>query len=399
MAPGTAAISGVVIDAVTKQPIAGCTVVLNQLYIPLNPHAITKTSEDGTYAFVGIPEAQYHVNTMCDSHLNSCYRFEGTAWPRCDAVAVVVDQRKSGITVALIRGAKARGRVVDPRGRPIEGATVRLGWPVRDAVPVMNSPTRTKRDGSFELLNLPPGEWRLEVELPEVSGALRPPTIYFPGVLDVADAGSIELVAGQTLENITFVAPRISDNTLTVRVVTNEQTVSQLDVSFVRAEPLLSRRVAIDATGTGTLTGLAPGHYFLTARGHSGDRILTAYESVDFAGDTQEILLYLQPAARITGRIIGEKGAAPPLDGVRIGAAWIYDGVEINPLAVDEAQVGLDGTFHLDALFGSRRLQPIGLDPSWELRSITHGRSDVTAGGIDLAPDTEAKVVIVVRRR
>ena len=388
-----------VIDAVTRQPVAGCMVVLNQLYVPRNPHAITKTSENGAYAFIGIPEAEYHVNTLCDSHLPACYRNEGTTPPRCDAVAVVVDQRKSNLKVSLIRGANARGRVVDARGRPIGGATVRLGMPVRDALWSSSSPSQTKPDGSFELANLPAGEWRLEVELPEIAGALRPPTIYFPGVLQATDAGSIELIAGETLDHIKFVAPRISDNTLTVRVVTSEPTLSQLDVSFIRVGPLATRQVAIDASGTGTVTGLAPGHYFLTARGMVGDRVLTAHDFVDFLGDDQETLLYLQPAARIAGRIVGEKSAAIAFEGVRGGATWLQDGVEVNPLDITEAPVASNGTFTLDGLFGTRKLQLMGLDPGWEIRSIVQDRSDVTGSGVALAPDIEAKVVITLGRR
>jgi hypothetical protein len=43
--------------------------------------------------------------------------------------------------------------------------------------------------------------------------------------------------------------------------------------------------------------------------------------------------------------------------------------------------------------------QIMGLDPDWEIRSVTQGRVDVTASGIGLTGDTEAKVVIVVGRR
>ena len=78
----------------------------------------------------------------------------------------------------------------------------------------------------------------------------------------------------------------------------------------MRVKPLVTRPVPIDANGTGNIKGLAPGQYFLTARGRSHDRNWAAHELVEFAGGEQEVLLYLQPAARISGRIVGEKGAA-----------------------------------------------------------------------------------------
>ena len=395
---GSASISGRLIDAHTKQPIIGCMVSLNQLYVTPSRNAATTTNGDGDYAFTDIADAEYHVNAWCKSHLRSCYRSAGTSPPRCDTVAVVVDQRKT-VDLTLVPGARARGRVVDSRGRPVSGATVRLGTPVSDIPPVMHSPTETRRDGSFELINLPAGEWRLEVEVPADADSQRPPIVFFPGVLAASEAGSIELAAGETLDNIVVVAPRMSDHILTVRIVTAEQNLSHLDVSLVRPEPLNSRRVTIDASGTGTISGVTPGRYFLTARGWTGERAWTAADVVEFAGDTHEVLLYLQPAARLRGRIVAEKGAAPSMEGVRVGATWAYDGVAINPLAYDETPVAPDGTFLLDGLFGSCHLQLLGFDPAFEIQSISQGRSNVTAAGVALTAGAESNVVMVVRRR
>jgi len=400
LAPGTSAISGVLVDARSKQPISGCRVGLVEIQVRIPRNALAITDADGRYVFDGIAGGEYAVTTMCESYLPSvCYRGPGTEPPRCDTISVVTDQRKTNIDLTLTQGAKARGRVVDSQGRPFSGATVRLGMPVSDTPPVMHRPTETNRDGSFEMSNLAAGEWRLEVELPAAAGSPRPPTVFFPGVLAESEAGSIELVAGETLDNIVVVAPRMSDNRLTVRVVTAEQNLTHLDVSFVRAEPLSSRRVTVDAGGAGTIEGVAPGRYFLTARGWRDDRVWTAADVVEFAGDAQEVLLYLQPAARLSGRIVSDKGPAPSMEGARVGATWTHHGVAINPLAYDEAPVAPDGTFRLDGLFASCQLQLIGFDPAFEILSISQGRADVTAAGVALTADTEANVVVVVRRR
>ena len=71
----------------------------------------------------------------------------------------------------------------------------------------------------------------------------------------------------------------------------------------------------------------------------------------------------------------------------------------MNPLDINEAPVAADGTFRLDGLFGTRRLQLIGLGPEWEIRSIVHGRTDVTSAGVSVTADAEADVVITVGRR
>ena len=97
--------------------------------------------------------------------------------------------------------------------------------------------------------------------------------------------------------------------------------------------------------------------------------------------------------------MIGDKGAALAFDGIRVGATWFEDGVEINPLEIDEVPVAADGTFRLDGMFGTRKLQLMGLDPAWEIRSITQDRREVAESGITLITDTEATVVIVGGRR
>jgi hypothetical protein len=298
----------------------------------------------------------------------------------------------------LTKGATARGKVIGPTGRPVAGAIVRLGMPRFDTRYGLSKPAQTGRDGTFTLTNLPSGGWLFEVDLPQEPGALRPPIVYFPGVLLNADASFVELVAGETTADVTIVAPALADNKVTVRVVTLEP-LTDLDVSFVRVEPLVSRKISIDDTGTGSLNGMTVGRYFLTARGRSGDRLLAAHDAVDVIGGEQEVLLYLQPAARISGRVVGEKGGTPALDGVRVGASWVEGGIEINPLDVDQAPLAPDGTFRLEGLFGTRVLQVTGLDPEWQVRSVTQDRSDVTGAGIPLAPDSEAKVVVVLGRR
>jgi hypothetical protein len=394
---GTSAISGVVLDAETRRPIAGCTVTIELL--TMFRGATSTTNAEGAFEFNGIGAAEYRIETLCDSHLQACHRGGGTSPPRCDTVTVAVDQRRSNIDFHLIEGATAKGRVVDGDGQPIAGATVRLGMPRFDARFALTKPALTKRDGTFIMTNLPTGGYLMEVDLPQAAGALRPPIVYYPGVLQYAEATFVELAAGRTTEDLTIVAPRLSDNSLTVRLVTVEQSISQTEVSLTRIQPLVTRPVRIDASGTGVITGLTSGQYFLTARGRSGDRLWAAYEHVEFTGGELEVLLYLQPTARIAGRIIGEKGAGIAFDGVRVGATWLEGGVEVNPLDINEAPVSADGTFTLDGLFGTRRLQLIGLGPEWEIRSIVHGRTDVTDAGVTVTADSEAAVVITVGRR
>ena len=89
----------------------------------------------------------------------------------------------------------------------------------------------------------------------------------------------------------------------------------------------------------------------------------------------------------------------PPVGGVMIGASWIHDGAEVDPINVDEVPVAVDGSFRIDNLFGTRLLRPRALGVEWEVAAIQQGRTDVTSSGVVIVPDTTTEATIVLRRR
>jgi hypothetical protein len=223
--------------------------------------------------------------------------------------------------------------------------------------------------------------------------------VYYPGGLSWEEAVGVVLVAGKVTDDLTVVVPRIYENILTVVVPPPDATISDLAVSVLRESPLAVRRIDLNADGVGTVKGILPGRYFVAARAASRDKQWAGFEVVDFVEDSYEARLQLQPTGAISGRIVAETGAPPPLDGVIVGASWIYDGAEVNPLAADEAKVAPDGSFRIDHLFGTRRLQLRALDLGWELAAVRQNRTDVSTSGIGVVPDDTVEATIVLRRR
>ena len=82
-----------------------------------------------------------------------------------------------------------------------------------------------------------------------------------------------------------------------------------------------------------------------------------------------------------------------------VGASWIHDGDEVNPLAADEAKVAPDGSFRVDNLFGTRKLQLRALDLEWEVAAIRQDRTDVTEQRRDRRARCTTQATIVLRRR
>lgn len=396
IAPGTSSISGHVIDSVSKAPLPGCT-----LRIGGSGNFNTLVSDsDGAYELKDVAADNYNFFVQCAAHLAACVS-PGPDSPNCRQVEVARDQVREQVNFQMVPGAIARGQVVSIDGRPIAQARVRLGRGLRgeSVISGPSSTMTTGADGRFELTNLPAGEWRLEVEIPPAPGGLPPPVVYYPGILSWEDAIGITLAAGKITDDLTITVPRINENTLTIFVPPADATISDIAVSVLQESPMLTRPIELDAEGVGSLRGILPGRYFVIGHAASRDKKWAAYEVVDFIEDTYEARLQLMPTGSISGKIVTDKGGMPPGGGVMIGASWIHDGVEVDPINVDEVPVAVDGSFRIDNLFGTRLLRPRALGVEWEVAAIRQGRTDVTTSGIVIAPDTTTEATIVLRRR
>lgn len=390
---GTSSIRGRVFDSVTKTPVAGCTLRAGAS----GTFGTRVSDENGAYEFSDIAAGDYVFLIQCPTHLAGCFGMD-LPGGMC-TVEVARDQRRDGIDFYLRPGAIARGRVVAFDGRPIAGANVRMGRGIHGEASPSATRVATDSDGRFELTNLHAGAWRLEVEIPAVPGGLTPPVVYYPGGLSWEDAVGVELIAGKVTDNLTITVPRINENTLMVVVPPADATISELVVSVLQQSPLVTRRLTLNAEGVGTLKAILPGRYFALALASSSDRRWAGFEVIDFVEDTYEAHLQLQPTGSIAGKIVGERGAAPNLDGVIVGASWVHDGVEVNPVEFAETRVAADGSFRIDGLFGTRKLQLRAIGTEWEIGSIQQDRTDVTESGITVIPDATVQATIVLRRR
>ncbi|HJU44565.1 MAG TPA: carboxypeptidase-like regulatory domain-containing protein [Vicinamibacterales bacterium] len=394
---GASSIRGTLTDEVTKAPIAGCSVHAAQFFPPktLLSTSVT-TGADGAYEFAGIADGTYSLSIHCPSHLPACVLPGGSRQAPCGTLILLKDQQRSGLDFRLTPGAVARGRVVDGAGRPVPKATVVLGGPFNRSVPY--HPITTNADGTFELTQLPEGKWRLEVDLPLPPDGPRPPRIYYPGVMTRDEAGFVELAAGGVTANITITVPRVLDSALTVRVPRPDATIPPVSVSLIRPSPLMNRRLELDTEGRAVVRGLTEGRYVLTATGRSTKQVWVAHQAVAFFGDPMDISLHLQPAGRIRGRIVTNRGRLPPLNDSTVGAVWVDEDVMLNPLTPEQSRVAADGKFEISGLFGTRKLQLLRFDPDWRIQAVMQGRRDVTAG-INVVPHSITDVTIIVRQR
>jgi protocatechuate 3,4-dioxygenase beta subunit len=190
--PPPAAIAGRVLDG-TGRPVAGARVSLRRLQRwpapEIEGHSITsgdgvlidsrggegqgqttlrtdeadeETDEQGLYAFEGLAEGERVVEV----HVS-----DGRLAPQSRTLQVRAGTRHEATDFVLVEGLTLRAQVVDPAGRPLQGATVHVADESTHAITSEDLSTTSGPDGWFELRGLSPASKNLSVFLEDYSTA------------------------------------------------------------------------------------------------------------------------------------------------------------------------------------------------------------------------------------
>lgn len=393
---GTASISGRVVEAQSGEPLGNVRVGLTAPKILGGLFATTDAS--GIYNFANLAEHDYSVHVFDPLYLRNCYGATDAAQMLCGTVTVVRDQQRTGVDFRLTLGAVIRGRVVDREGRAVGGANVLASPAPSMTSRALGSGAQTKPDGSFEILGLASGDTVLSLDMPLTADTPRLPTVFYPGVFTEEDAQPIRVTAGLVTSGVTFRFPNVASRSITARISVPAAGATALRAWLYRTEPRMVREIALDADGTGSVRGLLEGRYFIAAHAQGDSGPLVAFAVAELLDDTVELALLLQEPGQIRGKIVTDKGGVPPLPGVGVAADWTDDGEMIDPLAADEVEIGADGLFRIDGLFGSRSVRLVGLPPEWRVQSIRQGRADA-GGGVDIPAGATIDITIIVARQ
>jgi len=302
--------------------------------------------------------------------------------------------------------ATIRGRVLDPDGQPLQDVFVIAEMVGAERRMTAGQPGRSNAEGAFEISGVPAGKMIIRAE-PRVaigvvngqstrSPRVQHPPAFFPGVLDRMDAWPIDVKPGEIIE-LDFHMPPIFIGSIKTIVSGPDGYVLER-VRVLRPEANQIKNVTVSDDGVGYVDSLREGRYAVAARARSRDALLAAHQIVHITGGEVTVTLSLEPTARVNGRVIVERGGLPPAN-TRVVAAWTDGTIDLDPLGRDEAHVGPDGSFSIDGLFGTRTFRLLGLPGDWQVTAIRHGRSDITASGVDVAPGSAIEIAIVVAKR
>ena len=420
----TGRVQGVVLDAVTHQPVKKATVSIEFMGATpgqtMVPRAVI-TDAGGTFEFHGLPAGRYQLTVMHQSYPQE--RFGRVR------VQVSASEPVARVTVELVPGAVVTGRVVDEDGDPLTGCFIEPhlaknfdqgGVSARGA-----SGAQGGNDGSYRIVNIPPGKYIMTAQCRTAVFQPRPlsegpdplpsaayPVQYYAGASDPESAQIVELTPGAEKSGIDFQIRPVPvthiHGTLTAASA-DWRGRTDLAVQLVPLNPRTSRFLAggrVDPmNGSFEIRQVFPGSYRLIVFAQSAfQRGLTRREPpdpvgamarVDVGDKPIEISLPFRRGVDVSGRVEIEHGdnTANQVTPEQIGIRLTSDQYAFGP--PPPAQVGEDGSFTIKSVLpGEWRIQLTAL--SAFVKSVWLGTEDVTHGVLDLTSGSAPPLRILV---
>lgn len=316
--PRPGRIEGRVVDRATRQPLTDFQVEIGSTRVG---NMVTSSSDfrrefhadDGSFALENVAVGGVELIASAAGYIPL----------RRSGIDVEEGKTVASVELALDRGTRLTGRVIDPDGNPLAGASVQLD-PSRIARPFGGgSPgmwqAQTDSNGEFALDGLAPGETSI---LFNKQGFLFKRKIF--EITDKDARVEIQLMRGKNLRGIV------------VDEAGSPVAAADVSVSSAAADARWSGARS-DADGSFTLEGLANTRYAVTARKRGYlDAVL---KEVDVA-NAQTITLTLRRGGSISGRVTG-------LSEAELGDVWVS---ATSMTSRARAQTDSTGAFRIDGV-------------------------------------------------
>lgn len=327
-------------------------------------------------------------------------------------IDVAPDQSILDVSVTLAKLLTVSGTVRDQHGDPI-AATVALST-TSGAGPAIASVAMADSHGRYSLSGLQPGDYLVAVDRASLGRNLRMfddtgveravayKPVYHPGVADAALATPLVL-SDRDIAGFDLMVRPSPASTIDAIVDPADRALGNVQLQVISLDPLNGRRskmpAPIDLTPV-VLQGMPAGQYLLVASGYEfgadNSRTQTFWARQQIATDgisPQTVRLLLEPAARVSGRVVLEGTSQPPTQ-INVNVRPVSQADLLAGPTSNQATVGAGGvTFAVDGVMPGRFLldgAALGYSSQqvWMLKSVvTQGRDifdlpiDLSAGG------------------
>jgi hypothetical protein len=440
--PGSGRISGIVVTTGTpSRPLRRVTVVVSTGAGSYGAR-LTVTDDEGRFTVGDLPAGRYLVSASKPAYLPTAYGvarpLRSTAAPTGTAIVLGDAQHVSDVVLRMSRGGVVSGTIRSMVGAPVRGVQVMILHFARDArtgarslAPVPDAAAHSDSRGAYRIFGLPPGEylvmarvfpgladlelttdadlqrvndgWRSGASIAGAGSMPAPPrrrpkyglaNVFHPGTTNVADAATIALPPGEERHGVDLRMELVPNSTITGTVVGPDGRPGQGQavrlISDLSPLPPLVMGASSDAEGRFRLAGVPPGIHTLTVRpaagrGSTATPLWGRVEAAVVPGQDSDVIVNLQPAMTMTGRIVVESSGAAlaPPDLARVRVQISSEEVHLGTLT---AAADPDGRFTLTGLSPSRYrfVVTVPAAETWHVQSATIGGIDALDQAVDI---------------
>lgn len=403
-------VEGIVVNFATGEPIRKAYVRLDSQPGPGGRAHNLKTQSDasGRFHFDSVePGLSYEVSAQRDGYVDPQARYAIPA-----PFQVAEEQHVSGVVVKLVPLAVLSGHVQDEDGTPISSASIvvlRYSYESgRRRLGLAAFGEQTNDLGEFEILNLAPGRYYLQVaqprrrNIPAHTRWARPeeayPITFYPNVRQISEATPIDVAPGAHVGNLDFHLRKVPAYHIRGHVAGQTggqpQTLDQFMVETPGTRSGGIYQMGLQADGSFDIPGVANGSYDVSyshTRFGSGE---TPYpvQSVHVAdADVNDLVFTDDPKIEVSGTISVE---GPRPDKLNIYVALVPNNSVYSVGGMSTA----DGSFH----FASVPMQVCHLDlrsqppEGYYVKSIRFGDREIKDSDIDFSNGADAPLKIVL---
>ncbi len=189
----------------------------------------TKTDEKGVFEIYDLPPGKYFVQPEIPAgwKIDPYWlkysasvvgaEFGGPAKESSKQVEIMLEPKKhASVDITFTIENHVSGRVIGPKGKPMDGVCVYLLRPGQDA---WGPSDCTNEQGRFDITSIPQGEYVLVANQDGKPSNREPfPRIFYPNVYERDRAAVINIGPGDTIDNIDIVIPKLEE-TITIEGV------------------------------------------------------------------------------------------------------------------------------------------------------------------------------------
>lgn len=217
----------------------------------------TKTDKDGVFEVYDVPPGKYFIEPELPPNWKIDASWLGNSQGVVDSdltaprtkslkrVAIVLEPKKhTSVEIVFTVDNSVRGRVLDPKGRPMYGVGVYLLRPEEDETFRSDA---TDEQGRFEFNEVPDGAYVLVANQDGKLSNREPfPKIFYPSVMERERAAVINIKAGDKIANLDIVIPKLEE------IVTITGVLQYSD-----GKPVAEKWLSFQATANEKIDGLA----------------------------------------------------------------------------------------------------------------------------------------------